>query len=60
MPNDGWRVFVLNAEPKENDDQALARYVVTRDKDLLVVKEFRQVKFVNPQEFVIAFRSAME
>lgn len=34
-----------------------ARYVITRDKDLLTIARFREVKFVTPQEFMTAFRS---
>jgi putative PIN family toxin of toxin-antitoxin system len=35
-----------------------ARYVITRDKDLLTIGEFREVRFVDPKEFMETFRLA--
>jgi putative PIN family toxin of toxin-antitoxin system len=35
-----------------------ARYVITRDKDLLSLGEFRGIQFVEPKRFLAAFRSA--
>jgi putative PIN family toxin of toxin-antitoxin system len=34
------------------------RYVITRDKDLLTVREFSGVRFVDPKDFLAAFRAA--
>ena len=54
-------IIAIVRDPKDNmivscAIDAQADYIVTRDKDLLELKEYERIRIITPEEFVLTFR----